>query len=260
MDDARRAIFRQDEIAARAHRGAQGGARIDLPPTRIEPEAPGADSVLGQAQFGDRPFGARDLGGAHLGEVLVAKDFLPGNSERGVDVELGLFLFGDVLVLTLEERVGSALLAGPLLPFLLARWRLGREHGDHFLDEFARAPEQAESLIEDERVFVARDEIGVERPVEILARGEPRHLHRLDRLKGRGRTDLQPRPAKGPCEPGDVVGEAATRIGLERRLNLYSVRLLAHRSGLRTPRGRAAPRRGSCGFRRPADAGCRPDI
>ena len=51
-------------------------------------------------------------------------------------------------------------------------------------------------------------EHGMERPIEVLARADPRRLDRRDRVENRARADRQTCGPQGPREIGDVVREA----------------------------------------------------
>ena len=92
--------------------------------------------------------------------------------------------------------------------------RRARQHGgDQLLDIAALAEENAEGLVEQNRVLVPLHEHRVQRPVEILAVADARDAERLQRVEHRAGPDRNAGRAQRAREVEDVFGEAAIGHG-----------------------------------------------
>ena len=69
-------------------------------------------------------------------------------------------------------------------------------------------------------MLVPLHEDGMKRPVEVLARADPRRLDRRNRIENRAGADRQTRGPQGPREIGDVVCEAAFTLAGEMHRSL----------------------------------------
>ena len=163
-----------------------------------------------QRQPRDRLLGLGDLGCRHLREILFLQHLAVGHRQSRVDLDFGLVL---ALVEAAEQRLLNALRA--------RRRRLGRSRrrarqhgGDQLLDIAALAEENAEGLVEQQRVLVSLHEHRVQRPVEILAVADMRNVKRLQRVKHRARPDGEARRAQRAREVEDVFRKAALGLTL----------------------------------------------
>src|SRR5262249_38574390 len=75
--------------------------------------------------------------------------------------------------------------------------RRRRQHHRHqVVEKTALAEEDAERLLEDDRVLVPLHEHGVQRPVEVVLGADARRLHRRERVEHRARADREPSHAQ----------------------------------------------------------------
>ena len=93
-----------------------------------------------------------------------------------------------------RQGLGDPQGAGLRLLLLLHVARRDRRHlGDELLDQRAPPPEDPEGLVEEQALLVALHEHGVQRPVEVLPRADPR------RLDGGDRVETAPGPTGRPA-------------------------------------------------------------
>src|SRR5262249_50668883 len=150
--------------------------------------------------------GGRDLRRRHLREILGLQHLAVGHGEARVDLDFWRFAlgFGEAREQCLLDTLG----AGRRL-LVFPRWRL-REHGREQLVEHATpAKEDAERLLEDERMLVPLHQYRMQRPIEIVARADARRLDRRERVHHRSRTDRNAGRAQGAGEVDDVFGKTA---------------------------------------------------
>ena len=173
-------------------------------------EPTGLDLMKRQRQPLDRFLGGGDLGGAHLREVFLPQHLLIGRGQPRRDLAFALLapepVFGVGEQGLLHARGGG-------LRCRCRRARRDRRHQRQELFEIA-APleEDMERLVEHERMFVALHKDRVQRPVEILARGQAGGLDRVERIDRRARPDRQPCPPQRAGEIDNVVGEASRSV------------------------------------------------
>ncbi len=176
---------------------------------RVRLEAPGRNHVEGQPQLRDRLLSLRDLGGAHLREVLAAQHLVARHGKARIDLDLGHFARRPVFLLPLEQRLADAVFGGTRLHPLAPVGSDRRKHRQHLLDQFARLPVKAKRLVEDGVVLMARNQHGMQRPVEIVAVADAGRQHRLDGVLDGSRADPHAGLAQRSREIDDVVGHAA---------------------------------------------------
>ena len=224
-------VAQLDHVAAGAQRGAQGPARVDAPARRADQPAQ-AHLLHRQHHAPERRLGPADLLRVHLGEVLALQQLAARHGEAGIHHHL----LALVLLLAFArclEGLGDAGLAGLGLVRLAARRRHRREDRQQLLDQPARAPVDAEGLVEDGALFALAHEDRMQRPIEVLAVADAGDLDRAHRIDDAGRADRQSGTAQGPGEMHDVVGDASAGLLLQRR------ELVRHRlRPLRFPCGR----------------------
>src|SRR5262245_52115901 len=167
-------------------------ARLDL----VERKHEALDGVLG----------GRDLRRCHLREVLLLQHLAVGHGETRIELELRRLALG--LAHPRQQRLLDTLRAGRWL-LVLARRRLRQHGGKQLVDGAAAAEEDAERLLEDERVLVALHEYRVQRPVEIVARADARRRHRGKRVHHRAGTDRNAGRPQRAGEVDDVLGQPA---------------------------------------------------
>ena len=158
-----------------------------------------------QRELRDGLLGGRDLGRGHLREVLLLQHLAVGDGEPRVDLDLALVL---ALLGAGKQRVLDALRAR-LRRLRRDRRRVGQHGGDDLLDQPALAEEDAEGLVEQNRVLVPLHEHGMQRPVEVVAIADARHLQGFQRIEHRAGPDRHAGRAQRTREVEDVLGEAA---------------------------------------------------
>ena len=94
----------------------------------------------------------------------------------------------------------------------LGRRRLRQHHRHELIDIAAAAEEDAERLVEQDRMLVPLHEHRMQRPVEIVARADAGRLHRFERIEHRARPDRNAGGTQRTREIDDVLGEAAVLI------------------------------------------------
>ena len=111
------------------------------------------------------------------------------------------------------------------------------------LEIAAPAEEDAERLVEQERMLVPLHEHRVQRPVEILARADAGRLDRRERIEHRAGPDRNAGRAQRAREIDDVLGEAAgvRLLGGDDRVR---VRTDSCRHAIRPPPPRPSPASG----------------
>ena len=92
----------------------------------------------------------------------------------------------------------------------------GSHHRHELIDVAAAAEENAESLIEQDRMLVPLHEHRVQRPVKILTGADAGSLNGFERIEHRARPDRNARRAQRAGEVEDVFGNrpVALRIAL----------------------------------------------
>ena len=108
-----------------------------------------------------------------------------------------------------QQRLCRAFGAGLRRAFFLCAPDRGQQQRHHVFQIARVAPEQAEHLGKHLPLFGARDETGMQRPVEIGALGKARGLDGADRLDHLAGADGQAGFAQGAGEMGDVGGQLA---------------------------------------------------
>ncbi len=152
-------------------------------------------------------FGLGDLGRGHLREIFFLQDFTVGDGQPRVDLNLGFVL---TLVDAAEQRFLDALGAR-------RRWfgrccRRARQHGgDQLFDIAALAEEDAERLVEQDRVLMPLHEHSVQRPVEILAVADLCDVERFQRIEYRAGPDWKAGGAQRARKVENIFGE--TTVG-----------------------------------------------
>ena len=199
--------FQVDERAARRQARPQRAAQVDALATPVRRKPPRADFVERECKLLDRVPGGGDFGRAHLREVLLAQHLLIGRGQPCDDLALLLLARAPSLGVG-EQRFVHAGSGGRRLRHGSAGGN--RRHQRHELFEIA-APleEDAEGLVEHERMLVALHEDRVQRPIEVLAGGQAGGLNRLERIEHRARPDRQAGAAQRAGEIDDVVGKPA---------------------------------------------------
>ena len=183
---------------------AQGAAHIEPQPARIRLIAAGAQFGLRQFHLRDGAGHLRDLGRAHLREILLLQHFLVGHRQP------------EFLLLGLR-RLAHRRLRQRLLDAARGRRRLlpgvirQRHRIQHVLPVLGGAEEQVEGLREDQRVLVALDEDRLQRGEDIGAVADLDHLQRVQRIDHRARPDRNPGRAQRAGKADDVVGDQAGR-------------------------------------------------
>ena len=170
-----------------------------------------------RAHFGKRQdeplhrfLGGGDLGIRHLREVLFLQDFAVGDGHARVELDLALFF--ELVVEAGEQGLMHARGAG----FGRTRRirRLRQHHRHQLIDIAAAAEEDAEGLIENERMLVALHEYRVQRPVKILAGADTGRLHRFECIDHRTGPDRNAGRAQRAGEVEDIFGEPAVLLPL----------------------------------------------
>src|SRR5262245_50579857 len=101
-----------------------------------------------------------------------------------------------------EQCLLDTLGAGRRL-LVFPRRRLGQHGREQLVEHATPAKEDAERLLEDERVLVALHQYRMQRPIEIVARADARRLDRRERVHHRPGTDRNAGSAPGA---GEVEG------------------------------------------------------
>ena len=174
-DDRRRLHFRPDEpqidkIATAFKTGAQGAADIDDMAARMRRQPPRTHFGNGQNEPLHRFFGGSDFGVRHLREVLALQHFALGDGHAGVELDLALLF--EFVFEAREQRFLDARCTGLRRARRAGRRR--RHHRHELIDVAAAAEENAESLIEQDRMLVPLHEHRVQRPVKIIAGADAR--------------------------------------------------------------------------------------
>ncbi len=153
------------------------------------------------------------LAAAISAALICAKSFLCSTSRsetvRRASISIvGLGPLG--LAEAREQRLLHALGAGLRLLILARRHRrLRQHHGDQLVEIGAPPEEDAERLVEQQRVLVPLHEHRVQRPVEVLAGADAGRFDRRERIEHRARPDRNAGRAQRAGEIDDVLGEAA---------------------------------------------------
>ena len=150
------------------------------------------------------------LAAAISAAVICAKSFFCSTS-RSDTVSRASISTSDVvlaLVEAAEQRLLDALRARRRR-FRRGRRRIRQHGGDQLLDIAALAEENAERLVEQNRMLVPLHEHRVQRPVEILAVADARDVDRFQRIEHRAGPDRNAGRAQRAREVEDVFGEAA---------------------------------------------------
>ena len=152
----------------------------------------------------DRFLGGRDLARRHLGEVFFLQHLAVGDGQPHIGFELRRFALG--LAAAREQGLLHALSAGRRL--LILRSRRGRQHGrEQLVDAAAAAKENAEGLVEQDRVLVAFHEHRMQHPIEILAGADAGSLDRRERVQHRTGADRDAGSTQRAGEVDDIVCE-----------------------------------------------------
>ena len=202
---ARPEIFEIDHRPARLHAGAQGAPDVDEMSAPAGGQPPRAHEIERQRQASDCLLGGGDLGGGHLREVLLLQHLAVGHGQARVDFDFGFIV---APIEPAEQRFLDALRARRRR-FGLAERCAWQHRGDQFLDIAALAKKDAKGLIEQNGVLVPLHKYRVQRPIEIVAVADLRHLHGFQRIEHAARADRQAGRAQRPREVEDVFGEAA---------------------------------------------------
>ena len=195
-------IFEIDHSPARLHAGAQRAADVDEVSAPAGGEPPRAHEIERQRQARDRLLGGGDLCRGHLREIFFLQHLAVGDGQPSVDLHLGFIL---APVEAAEQRLLDALRARRRRLWR-ARRRARQHGGDQLLDIAALAEENAEGLIEQNRMLVPLHEHRVQRPVEILAVADLRDLHGFQRIEHGAGPDRNAGRAQRAREVEDVFG------------------------------------------------------
>jgi hypothetical protein len=174
--------------------------------------APGLDLDAAQPQGSDRGLGVGLFFGRHLLEVLAPQDFVARGGELGLE-------FDDARAGVHAGLVGGRRIHGFGQPALPGPLRGGRRRDANLLQKLVHepfghlrvAPEDLERLLVERLMLVALHEHRMQRPVEVLARGQGAGLNGVERIDHRARPDRQPGAAQQPGEMHDVFGQPARR-------------------------------------------------
>ena len=200
------------DFAAIAHGATQG-----VVPVGQATGARGAGTPRGQRtdrdlDLGDHFFGRRHFGCRHLFKIQILERFLRRERHRGVDLDLGPFSFAplwQVALGTVQKRLGCAAFGCTRRTFFLHTPHQWRQNGHHMFQKLRITPVQAEDLRKHQPVLGARDETGVQGPVEIGFASETGGLDRADGVGNSSGAGWQTGFAQGAGEMGDVGDKIA---------------------------------------------------
>src|SRR5208282_4234351 len=181
-------------------------------PARMRREPPRAHLRKRQHESLHRCLGGGDLGICHLREVLALQHFAVGDGHARIELDLALFF--ELVVEAGEQCFMHARRAG-----FGRSWRIRRlrqQHRHQLIDIAAATEENAEGLIENERMLVPLHEHCVQRPVKILARADARGFHRFERIEHRTGPDRKSSRAQRAGEVDNVFGEPAVALSHSR--------------------------------------------
>ncbi len=195
----------EQDVSARPQGGFQRAARIEAAAAIMGPIATSGDPVVGHPHPGDGRPRLRQLGRAHLREVLGSEHLVGRDGQACVEFQYGALVHPPRA--GRFQRIRHPPPARLRRRRRLFRGRLRREHREHALHQLTGTPEQPERLFEHRRILPPRHEDGVERPVEVVARADAASPHRLDRRQRIGRSDAQPGTSQRAREMRDIVGE-----------------------------------------------------
>ena len=142
----------------------------------VRAEAARFNFIERQHKFLDRAFGSVDFRRAHLRKILFLQYFGVRHRLAHVDLELLHFAL-ELFAKPLHQRILHA------LERLLVRLRrsavdLRQRHAHELFEIIAALEENAERLIEQDRLFVPFHEDSMQGPVEVIACPDMRRRHR----------------------------------------------------------------------------------
>ena len=201
---ARAEILQIDHRPARLHTRPQGAAHVDHVATPAGREPARAHEIERE-----RELAIASLAAAISAAVICAKSFFCSTSRSDTVRRASISTSVVLLASFRPENSASWMRCAPGSGGFGADG-VSRQHGgEQLVDIAALAEEDAEGLVEQDRVLVPLHEHRVQRPIEVLAVADARHLHGLERIEHGARADRNAGRAQRAREVEDVLGEAA---------------------------------------------------
>ena len=203
----------QDLAGALPKAPPEGGPHVDERAVRIWPEASGRDRRHREPQPADGRLRLRELRGRHLLEVPGAEHLALRPREGGVELDLLFRLPGPRLAFGAREQRFAQPAAERLRVAARGGVDGGKEEARDPFEELRVPPEDVERFVEQRPLIGPPDEDRVQRPVEVVAPGEPHRLDGPERIEHRAASHRKARRPQGARKVHEVGGEAARDPG-----------------------------------------------